>query len=337
MALYREGELVGVAPFLKRRWNWDGRLGYRRVVRFPVDLIDLCGEELLAPEEAEAQETLLLGLDQAVQQCHLLFLESLRVGSTLWNVLKTSPDVRRRFWIYQPKPASPRRMVELGGSFDDYLAKFSPRTRGNFRNKVSKLERACAGQLSVERVTAREQVPGFLDRVERLSLRSWQGARLGQVIRATPYEAERLAAYADQGWLRSYVLSYAEEPLAFAVGYQADGTYLYATPGYDPAWGHLRVATVLLYKIIDDLTRFQPARRLDFGYGDNEYKAIFANHSYEEANVYLVRRSPYTALALTTIRALTSFSSVVRRELDRLRLREMVRHWLRGRASRRPG
>jgi CelD/BcsL family acetyltransferase involved in cellulose biosynthesis len=241
--------------------------------------------------------------------------------------------LRRRFWVYVPKPPSPRRIVELPGSFEDYLAKFSPRTRSNFRNKVNKLEKACDGQLELERVETRAEVPSFLDRVDALSRRSWQGALLQQVVTATEAERERLQLFADRGWLRGYLLKRGNEPLAFAVGYQADGTYFYARPGYDPSWGHLRVGTVLLYKIIEDLTRHHPARRLDFGYGDNDYKEIFANHSYPEANVYLVRRSTYGACTLGTIRSLTAVSSAVRGALDRLRLRETVRHWLRRKAG----
>jgi CelD/BcsL family acetyltransferase involved in cellulose biosynthesis len=328
VALFAGRELAGVTSFMKRRWSWEGRLGYWRVARFPVQLVDLCGEELLAPDDPKAQEALLIAVDEAARP-HLVFLESVRLHSPLWRLLRSSVEIRRRFWVYLPNGITPRRIVELSGSFDDYLAKFSSRTRANFRNKIKKLERAC-GELRLWRVTRREELASFLDQVSLLSRRSWQGRRLGQLVGATDEDRERLALCADQGWLRSYLLSAAEQPLSFAIGYQASGTYFYARPGYDPAFGHLRVGTVLLYKILEDLTGFDAARRLDFGYGDNEYKAIFANHTHEEANVYLVRRSPYMGVALATVKGLSGLAAGVRWGLDRLRLREVVRRRLRG-------
>src|ERR1035437_6936498 len=60
VALYRRDALAGVASFVLTPWHWRCRLGCRTVIRFPMVLADLCGDTLLAPDELEAQEALLL-------------------------------------------------------------------------------------------------------------------------------------------------------------------------------------------------------------------------------------------------------------------------------------
>ncbi len=332
VALYRGDELVGVASFVVKPWRWHCLLGYKTVAKFPVTLADLCGDTLLAPDDLAAHEVLLNAAADAVD-FDLILMEGLPENSPLWRAVFESPVVRRRFWAYRPAGSSQRRIIRLSGTFQDYLQQFNPKTRGNIRRCVKKIEQACTGQMRVERITTRDQLPKFLKSVEEISAKSWQGTRLGWVVRNRAAENERFGKMADQGWLRSYLLSNGEQPIAFVLSWQDIGVFYYDQIGYDPAWAKLTPGTVLLQRLLEDLFTHNPPQYLDFRYGDGTYKRIFSNHDFPEANVYLIRKSFYTGLLLATDKTLRAFARGVRWSLDHLKLREKVRHILRGRSQ----
>jgi CelD/BcsL family acetyltransferase involved in cellulose biosynthesis len=174
-----------------------------------------------------------------------------------------------------------------------------------------------------------------------VSALSWQGASLGSLVEATGRHVAWCQEHAARGWFRSYLLSDDERPVAFALGLQAEGTYYYDQVGYDPAYAEHGPGTALLYKLIADLFDHDPAKWVDFRYGDSPYKTLFANRSYPEANLFLLRRSAYTAVARATHAACDLAGRAVRAGLDRFGVRERARHYLRNRAlgaaaSRRP-
>jgi CelD/BcsL family acetyltransferase involved in cellulose biosynthesis len=153
--------------------------------------------------------------------------------------------------------------------------------------------------------------------------------RLGQVYRAS-VQRERLAAYADRGWLRAYLLAHDDGPIAFVVGTQASGVYHYEHPAYDPSWAAYNPGTVLLYRMLEDLFAHDRPEQFDFGPGDNEYKRLYSNRAEDAANILLVRRSAKMAFPYALHRASAWVGDAARRTLDRLEIRDKVRHLLRG-------
>jgi CelD/BcsL family acetyltransferase involved in cellulose biosynthesis len=321
VVLYDRGDVVGVAPFLLRRFAWACRLGYASVAQFPMELADLCGESLIAPPDPAAHEALFDALDGAAVPFEMVFLESVPVGSPLWRLVELSAE-RNRFWAYRAGGVSTHRLLEIPDSFAAYLGQHSGKTRRTLEYKVRQLEKACPGRLRLERVTSADQVPALLERCAEISSRSWQGTRMGRKIEGGDTEQAFYRDQAERGWLRSYVLLDGQRPIAFAIGLQAYGTYYYDEVGYDPEYAAQRPGTALLYKLLEDLCREHRPDVLDFRHGDSEYKKLFSNRHYDEANWYLLRKSAYTAVA-----------RAARAGLDRVGLRERARHALRGHPS----
>lgn len=331
------GTLAGVAPLLVRDWAWRARLGYTSVANFPVSLATLCGQEPLVPDDEAALDAFVSALGRASSAAQLVFIESLDVSSPLAKRFEAAArEPGARFWLHRSGGTSTHRLVRVPGSFKEYADKWSGRTRRTLAYKWRKLEAASAerrGKLSVKRYRLPGEVAELISHAERVSSKSWQGTRLGKVI-AEERQGRTIRAYAENGWLRSYVLLSGDAPLAFVIGYQAYGTYIYDVPAYDPAWAAHNPGSALLYRMLEDLTSEDRPEVVDFGYGDNEYKRLFSTDAYEETNVYLVQKSAYTGLARATHEAAAVLGSAARSGLDRLGLRERVRHLLRGRATR---
>jgi CelD/BcsL family acetyltransferase involved in cellulose biosynthesis len=361
IALFEGGNLAAIAPFSLRDWSWRCSLGYAKVASFPVALADLAGDDFVVPDDrdppaagaepasqagedgprapsgprARRTEALLEAIARADVPFDLFYLESLRVGSPLWEAIQRSAALRERFHVYVPTPPSAHWLIRLPESFEAYVSKFGGKTRRKLTYAARKLEQEAGGAIHVECIRAREDVPRFVRAVQTLSERSWQGTRLGQVVRATSEQIDALSLQAERGWLRSYLLSCKGEPVAFVLGSQEGGVYYYERIGYDPKWADFSPGKVLLLRLLEDLfkphTGAERPRWLDFGSGDSEYKQLFGNEQYAEAHVYLVRKTPYMTAALSVHAGLNRVESTARKLLVRYGLREKVRHLLRGR------
>jgi CelD/BcsL family acetyltransferase involved in cellulose biosynthesis len=333
-ALFRDGELFAVAPILLRRWVWDCRIAWRPLVRIPMRLAHVLGTSLLAPPDLESQEMLIAAIDRAADPYDVLLLEQVAVGSPLWETLERSPLLRRRYYTRLPVGVTPRHVAELPGDFDSYLAGLSRRSRKRLRHNVRSLEKACQNGLRVARVTRPDELGAFLRQAEVVSQRTWQARHLGHVVGAAGPAASRLTIAAERGWLRSYLLMNGDEPLAFVVGFQSDGTFQYYRIGYDPKWASYSPGTSLLFRLVEDLFVHDPPTRVDFGHGDAAYKRIFGTHTHPEANVLLVRRSARGAFACAADTVISKMNGAGRRLVERLggltALRQSLRSGRRG-------
>lgn len=330
-----EGELVGIAPVLARPSVWSCDLGYKPLARFPVVLGALLAPRPLVRADVRGAEEAMAGaLGAALGACDLIAVESMPLDSPLAaRLLGASP--RLPFWVQRAAPDSPHRVIRMPGSFDEYLGKFKGRMRRQFAYRQRRLEalaREAGGELRVERVEKPEDVGRFLERAGDVSRRGWKGRRLGKVVGEKTHAARLLAA-ARAGRLRSYLMSLGERPVAFAIGSQAQSVYHYEHPAYDPELAAYSPGNVLLYAMLEDLFAHRKPELFDFGRGDNEYKRLFSNDVYDEAHLFLVRRSLYTGVAMVAHGAVSSLSRVAKEALERTELRETVRHLLRGRGD----
>jgi CelD/BcsL family acetyltransferase involved in cellulose biosynthesis len=313
VALYAGSELVGVAPVLLRGWGWPLKLGPRPVARLPMRLAQLIGEGLLAPEDPAAQEVLLMGLLAAARSCDVLFLEGVPIESTLWETIRQSPAVRRSVFVEPSGNVTPRHRIVVEGTFEQFLAGRSKNTRKALGRVERGLAAPCGESLAVDRGTTPEQVPVLLRQMRVIADRSWQGrSGIGYDYADDGPSARRIAACARNGWLRAYVLRCGEQPLAFELGFQADGSYLAWDGGYDPAWAASSPGRYLQLQMLRDLFSHDAPAEVDFGYGDNHYKSSLSTHQHAETNVYLLPRSASSAVRLAVVRSFAHVNRVGR-------------------------
>lgn len=334
VGLSERGEMRAMAPFLLKEWKLQCRLGYKSVVGFPMRMARLCGDALLAPDgDTTLQEQLLDAVAQAEVPYQTIFIESLPVNSSLRKVIDTSPIIQKHFWTYFPSPPAKHWAIKLPKTWDEYNASLGSEQRRQFRQREKKLVAATNGPVDFQRYNGIDDLPDFIKALEHVTKLSWQGRKLGQQIEVGSPGAKRIEEFARNGWLRGYLLRTTTERrdvLAFGLGFQTDGVYYYDTIGYDPQWASYSPGNLVLYKLVEDLYKHDPATTVDLGGGDNLYKRIFGNESYDEQHVFLFRRSAYTGVARATHGAFAKASTVGREALQKTGLLERARKVMRG-------
>lgn len=219
--------------------------------------------------------------------------------------------------------------VDIDGRFDDYLARWSSKTRYNLRRSVKKLQ-ADNGAGLLEIAERPEQMDAFLREAAAISRTTYQSRLLQSGLDYDEGLVRRMQALAGRGQARGYLLRHGGRAIAFA-WCSAEGERLtYDVIGYLEDHAALSPGTVLLYLIVEDLFRIARFKVLDFGVGEAPYKQMFSTRVADFADAYLLRPSWRHRLLVRAHRGLDRFSSGVGRALDRLGLKSKVRRWLRG-------
>lgn len=171
-----------------------------------------------------------------------------------------------------------RHYIDMGQSFDDYMAQFSGKTRSTLRRKARRLADEAGGYTVSEHRTPAE-IEAFLAAALPLSARTYQARLLDAGLPESP-EARRAmleAAEADQ--MRAFLLHAGGQPVAYLSLPIAGQTLVYAFLGYDPDWARLSVGTVLQMDALERLFAEQRYRWFDFTEGDGAHKEMFGTHA----------------------------------------------------------
>jgi len=230
---------------------------------------------------------------------------------------------QRRFHLVEPSDPMPHWWIRFPEKPEQYWSQFSKKTRYNFRYRAKHLDH------TVRCLRTVGEVSEFVQKVKSLVCRTWQHRRL-EVLFDVEERLEAWKQLAAAGAFRSYLLEQGDRLVAFAMGMQWKGLYIYEETGYDPLDAPKSPGQVLLYRVIEDLIARDTPQLLDFGFGDSEYKRIYANHQTTSGPLALVRQGPLPLALMSLFRARSLAGRAARRTLEKLGILSTIRHLYRG-------
>ena len=218
--------------------------------------------------------------------------------------------------------------VVLGGSFEDYLRKFSPKSRQNIVRAAKKFSEK--GDESYFRVCRTpDEISEFIIEASRVSLQTYQSRLLDAGLSQTESFRKSANELAIAGKARGYLLSMNGSVVAFA-WCRVDGTRLiYDTIGYLPEFSKLSPGTVLLYLILRDLFANEQVNHLDFGPGHASYKEMFSNFKQEYIDLYLFRNTLKNQMFSRLHLWVNHFSENLGKVLDKIGVKSKIKKLIR--------
>ena len=174
-----------------------------------------------------------------------------------------------------------------GSSFDDYLARFSGKTRSTLRRKGRKLAKDAGDYTVTEHRTAQE-IERFLDAALPLSAKTYQARLLDAGL---PDSAEARAAMleaAEDDRMRCFLLLVGDTPIAYLSLPVVGRTLVYAHLGYDPDFARLSPGTVLQLEALERLFAERRYAHFDFTEGEGAHKAMFGTDHADCASFVLL-------------------------------------------------
>tara|TARA_Y100000815_G_scaffold221102_1_gene207236 strand:- start:607 stop:1521 length:915 start_codon:yes stop_codon:yes gene_type:complete len=191
-----------------------------------------------------------------------------------------------------------RHYIAMDGTFEDYLARFSGKTRSTLRRKAKKFAAADGGKLDVRAFRNAAEVEHFLDLALPLSAKTYQSRLLDAGLPVSQAARENMLGQAEAGNMRCFLLFLADDPVAYLALPVKGQTLVYAHLGYDPAHAALSPGTVLQMEALRMLFAEERFRYFDFTEGEGAHKALFGTDSVACCSFILLRTTLANRLLL---------------------------------------
>lgn len=182
-----------------------------------------------------------------------------------------------------------RRVVDLQGTFSDYLQKFSNKSRNTLKRKVKKLADRSSGLVNLLEYRSPSEIIAFRDIAVTISRASYK-SECGLGFQESEGFARQLELDAATGSVRGYVLMSEDQPVAYVFCRIDNDVIVYKHLGYDERFAQRSPGTALLYLMLQRLFDEGEFRLLDFdGTEYYAYKEFFATRAVSCARVFWFR------------------------------------------------
>jgi CelD/BcsL family acetyltransferase involved in cellulose biosynthesis len=230
---------------------------------------------------------------------------------------------RNRNTIRFSDPVVDHCVVNLAGTFDQYISRFKSRSREGVRRSLRRFAKE-APDASVDEFRTKEDMDRFLDIALSVSERSWQGQSGVGLQGDTDFRARALERAADD-LVRGYVLTTATKPLAFLYCPIEGDAIIYESLGYDPEFARLSPGKVLFLFVLQRLFAEQRFATFDLGNLVGEpYKKHWATNVVRRTTLYYLPRTAGNMFLVRTHLYTDALVHLIRKLLDMVGARSLL-------------
>lgn len=300
VSLRSAGRVVGLVPGIIRREYVAGTVAVNAM--YPLcDLTTFHSDILRASDQP--------GLVTA-------FMEAVAALPGQWDVLRfgrliESGPIARQFAEYlagsrlahRIRCEQPSFFLELGESYEQFLAGRSAKFRNHLRRKARQL--AAAGRLQILRAGRDLDVEEAYRHLLSIEERSWKHAH-GTAVSAVPHQREfyRLLCdgLADRGQLHMLLMFLDDTPIAYDLGIVVADRYSYLKTSFVEGMRRFSPATVLRARLVEALIA-EGVRSLDFPAEPYLWEKQWTETQRWHASVLVFNRTPKALLYRFLVRA----------------------------------
>jgi CelD/BcsL family acetyltransferase involved in cellulose biosynthesis len=301
----------------------EARFGYATLHRARLKTLTLVhGGVVGEAQDPEVIDALAAALVAAVdaREADALFFHKLALDSPLHQaVLRAVPPRRRQRFL-----AVDRHWTrELPDSYDTFLS--SLKRRKHLKYYMRRLDKEYGDRVTLPRLHRPEQLETLLTDVEAVAHRTYQRGLDAGFHAKRDREIVRTGLAA--GRYNAWVLAIDGAPVAFEYGELHGGTYFLGGKGYVPEMADKSLGNYVALHVLAQLIGEGSAQRIDFGFGDADYKRSFGDGGWDEADltVYARRARPLAINALHS--AIVGADRTARRVAGRDRVAKIKSRW----------
>lgn len=280
------------------------RIGYLSLRTPCLDTLVVVYGGLLGDVSHEAVERSLLAALSGPDACEHVMLNMLPTHTELYARL-----TRRAGVLAQP-PA-PHWMQELQDSFERTMDRHSGKHRRRLRWEHRKLEDQFNGQLEYVLHTKAEVLDKVLTLCEQIAAQTYH-AKVGTSVSKNDLWRAQLTCSAEADQMRAHFLIGDSRPIAFVLGWNEHKRFHVVAMAHLAEYSQYSPGKHLLLRAIERACEDRMAW-VDYGFGDAEYKRIYATHNWSEATVHIYGSRVRARLAYLLDLMATSVDNMAKR------------------------
>jgi GNAT acetyltransferase-like protein len=232
-------------------------------------------------------------------------------------------------WIRYVLNQSDRYYIDLTGTFLNYLAVLSTKTRSTLKRKVKKFADFSGETFALRLYSTPDDMLEYHRLARQIAVKTYQERLFDGALPASERFQQELVTLAASSRVWGLILFAHHQPVSYLCLPISDNVLEYAFLGYDPAYSHVSPGTVLLYHSIERIFAENRFRQFDFGYGKNQTKEVFCTGKHLRADVYYLRTSLKHLAVIYSHALMESCSAACGRLLDRFDMRRTIKKILR--------
>lgn len=225
-----------------------------------------------------------------------------------------------------------RYYIDLQSTFQEYLNKFSPKSRSTLQRKVRKFSDFCGGEICWREYRYDDEIDEFYRLAREVSRKTYQDRLLNAGLPDSVEFARELQELARRDQLRGYLLFHEGNPIAYLYCPIQSNILFYRYLGYDPEFKQWSPGTILQYLALEKLFTEGKFRMFDFTEGQGPHKEFFSTGSTQCADIYYIRPTSRNFLLLRLHSGLKTLSSKIVEVLNRLGLKSRIKKLIRSKA-----
>ena len=222
-----------------------------------------------------------------------------------------------------------RYYIDLSGTAEDYLNKFSSRSRSTLRRKVRKFAEYSGGDIDWCEYSSPEEMAVFYKHARAVSELTYQERLLDAGLPAGREFHRHMQALALENAVRGYLLLHHGKPVAYLYTPIQKGSLIYQHLGYDPDYAKWSPGTVLQWLVIEKLFTSGSFDLFDFTSGEGSHKKYFSTGSQRCADIYYLRPTHRNRLVVSSHSALDVFSDRLAAALEYIGVKKWLKRALR--------
>jgi len=238
-------------------------------------------------------------------------------------------SLRRGVAVYAPRQYR-RFSIQLSGTFEQYMMRFSGKTRSGIRRKLRKFAEASDGRIDWRSYSTPSQMSLFFPLARKVSAKTYQENLLKIGFPADPKFLASALTFSEHDGIRAYLLFLNGNPVSYLLCRVTNNIVSYDYTGYDPAYAKLSPGTVLQILALQALFAEQRFTTFDFTEGEGPHKERFSTGYRLCGDVYVIRRRIMPISVVMFHHAVNTVFASAGTLLDLLKLKSPLRRLLRG-------
>jgi hypothetical protein len=185
-----------------------------------------------------------------------------------------------------------RSYTDLTTTFDDYLKKFSSKTRNTIKRNIRQYSEHVKDENPIRRFEGEAGIVEFHRLAREVAKKTYQEKLAGGGLPPGDDYLVSMRRLASEGHARGYVMMHGDRPVSYLYLIAHSGVLHFESTGYDPAYKEWSVGRNLLYSALKELFDEHEYPLFDYGEQEGAHKEMFGTHHTLAAHVFYFMRRP---------------------------------------------